>query len=223
MTIVGQRSKNGTTYRQYGCTTHYTRGETVCKNNVTISETKASEHLIAKVREVLDHPDAVKFLSEQNQLQEARRQKSEAHDALTQALTAAERRFRNLLDAVGKIGLSDALSSAIKAAQEDVAALKAKAAKELPQARVIAHPNKIKAALKEWRDTLDKRPEEIREEKLVKHVGTLLMTPKNGAYEFEGFVWVPLGEEEPGGPFPGTPAEGHSTGVSGKSGCGGRI
>ena len=72
---------------------------------------------------------------------------------------------------------------------------------------------------------LDKEPEQIRD-KLRKHVGTPLLTPKDGAYEFEGFVWVPLdGEEEreAGEPFPEAPVEGHSTGVSGNSGSGGRI
>jgi len=43
-------------YRQYGCTTHYSRGSAICANGMTISETKASEALIAEVKKVLSQP-----------------------------------------------------------------------------------------------------------------------------------------------------------------------
>jgi hypothetical protein len=41
MTAVGSKRANGVLYNQYGCTTHYSRGSSVCPNNLTISEAKA--------------------------------------------------------------------------------------------------------------------------------------------------------------------------------------
>lgn len=56
MTVVGQRKKNGMTYRQYGCASHYTRGKAICDNNLTVSETKACEGVLREVRRILAKP-----------------------------------------------------------------------------------------------------------------------------------------------------------------------
>jgi hypothetical protein len=60
---VGSKRANGVLYKQYGCTTHYSRGTSICDNKLTISEAKAIEMVIGGIRKVFTKPTIVEDLT----------------------------------------------------------------------------------------------------------------------------------------------------------------
>ena len=202
-------------YRQYGCTTHYSRGSAICANGMTISETKASEALIAEVKRVLSQPGVADDLAALFERTAAAANKDVAEDAFTKQLATADRKVRNLYDAVGKLGLTDALSASIKQAEEEAIRLKTQAAKLRPRGRLLLLPTAIQAMVDRMLETLQKDAQSARE-LLAKHAGSLVFTPTADGYRWEGGFSF-------GGTLP-TPAETEaSAGVVGNCSCGGRI
>lgn len=59
MTVIARKVKNGIPYARFGCTTHYSRGASICPNGLSVSETKASRALIDALKEKLDRPELV--------------------------------------------------------------------------------------------------------------------------------------------------------------------
>jgi DNA invertase Pin-like site-specific DNA recombinase len=210
--ISGKQGK----YRQFGCTTHYTRGSSVCPNGMTVSETKASEALIAEVKRALTQPGVADDLAALFEREMSLATKTADEDRLAKQLAAAERKVRNLYDAVGKLGLTDALNTSIKQAEEDVAALKAQAAKARPRGRVLLHPTAVQVMIDDMLVTLQKDAASARQ-LLLKHAGTLVFTPTADGYKWEGGFSF-------GGTISTAPAEEVSpAGVVGNSSSGGPI
>lgn len=56
MSIVGQATKAGVTYRSLGCAAHHSKGPEVCPNGLRISERKAIAAILETVRQSLQHP-----------------------------------------------------------------------------------------------------------------------------------------------------------------------
>lgn len=224
MTIVGQSHKaNGSVYRQYGCTAHYTRGAKICPNALTVSETKASEEVISEVRRVLAKPGAADDLAALYAHRAAAAEKAaEAHDG-EKRVAAAEKKVRNLFAAIAQLGLTDGLSAAIKEAERERDAAKAQARRESRSGQLLAHPARVEGAIREILSTLQLDPQRANA-LLRKHVGRFVLKPTEEGYEFEGRLQL-LPEEEEDLGFLESPAlaEEAGAGVSGNSGSGGRL
>lgn len=216
LTIVGQRTRNGTTYRQYGCTTYYSRGSSICSNSMTISELKATEGLLREVRRVLSAPGVVEELMDRYAEKMATLRKSDLENGVQKRLEQAEKKVRNLYEAVGKLGLSESLSAAIRDAEAEMVAAKAAAGKAASSGLVLPHPSRIQAAIRNILETLEKDGQAARE-LLRKHIGALILTPTADGYLYEGGFLLGLRGD------PDAPAEAGSAGVSGFSSSGGRI
>jgi hypothetical protein len=182
---------------------------------MTISETKAGEALVAEVKRVLSQPGVAEDLAALIERNAQVADKAGSEDDLSKQLSAAERKVRNLYDAVGKLGLTEGLSASIKQAEEDMVALKAQAANARPRGRLLLHPTAIQAAINRILETLQKDAQSARE-LLAKHAGTFVFTPTAEGYRWEGAFSF-------GGAIPEAPAEEPSAGVVGNSGSGSRI
>lgn len=217
MTIVGQRKKGNETYRQFGCTTHATRGASVCSNNKTISEKKAAEGVVREVRKLLERPGIADELATLFATKMAAVTKTDVAERLAKEISQAEKKIRNLFDAVGKLGLSDSLAESIREAEERLKALRARKV-EGSGAKVLAHPAKVQHAIRNILETLEKDSLKARE-LLKKHIGALVLTPTEDGYAFDGGFLLGLTPESE------TPAEavGASAGVSVNRGSGGRM
>jgi hypothetical protein len=56
MTVVGRKWKAGVAYTRFGCTAHYSRGNAICANALTLSENKAQRAIVAAIRAILANP-----------------------------------------------------------------------------------------------------------------------------------------------------------------------
>ncbi len=106
------------------------------------------------------------------------------------------------------------LNAAIKEAEADLAALRARTAKESPRAKVIAHPTRIRQAIRSILETLELDPRRARE-LLRKHLGTLVLTPTENGYVFDGGFLLGVEEEDPGTPAEGSRRESQDIAVAG--------
>jgi hypothetical protein len=52
------RAGAGVAYTRFGCTAHYSRGNAICANALTLSENKAQRAIVAAIRAILDQPEA---------------------------------------------------------------------------------------------------------------------------------------------------------------------
>ena len=172
------------------------------------------------MNELLGDAAVVEDLVDEYGAKEKSRKGSDNQEAIFKRLTAMQRKVRNLYEAVGKIGLTEGLSTAIKEAEAELQRLKAKVIAPTGE-RAAANPLRVRTAIREILETLGKDTESARVV-LKKHIGTLVLTPTKDGYDFNGAFLLKL-TDEAGRPFPGTPAEGYSTGVSGNSSSGGRI
>lgn len=219
MTIVGRKEKNGVAYSRFGCTSHYSRGATICSNGMQVSEKRASRALVDALRAKLDGPDVVeRFVAKFKQRTASLRSEvSTAGDDLDRRVRDCERRIANLTEALAKVGWSDALAAKLREEEAQLGKLKVErsaAAKEASaDSVVVPHPATIAGYLKNLLALLETDPVRGREI-LSRFVAPIVMTPKvegpvrhyraTGAFNLAFFLAPPEGG-------------------AGKSGCAGRI
>ena len=223
LTTVGGTTKNGKRYRTLGCTTHWTRGESVCKNGLTVSEIKATASVIAKVKEVLTDPEVVNTVVRafQERLAEASNEDEETAGIKAQ-IAETDKRLRNFVEGLGRIGFSEAIQVGIKQAETELAGLRSRLAKVgARQGRVVQHPNAmrsyVRASLVQLTAALEADDKGRARALLQEHVGQLTFTPNDGRYEWTGGLIFG------GASISTTPAEGESAGVIRSTSSGGRI
>lgn len=186
MTVVGSKRANGVLYKQYGCTTHYSRGASICTNKMTISEAKAIEMVTGGIRAVFTKPTIVEDLTALYDRHAAiAEKKADAEDALGHQLAAAERKVKNLYEAVAKLELTDSLREAIKQAEADVLALRERASRDRRRGKLISHPTRIRAFIDNLLATLNREPQAARA-LLLKHVGRVPLRPTEEGYRWDG-------------------------------------
>lgn len=219
MTAISGKNKGQ--YRQYGCTTHYTRGESVCPNGMTISESKAAEKIVEAIRLRFRKPAVAEDIARLFERQAVLFVKALPETSVTKQLAAAERKVRNLYDAVANLGYSDGLKAAIQVAETDVAELRELARKETRRTgcgRATIPVKRVQACIERILETLSLDVEAARR-LLLRRVPPILLIPTDEGYKFEA-EWEFELEEEPAAPA--APA-GCPAGVVGNHGSGGRI
>ncbi len=111
--------------REYGCAAHKDRGAAVC-SGVRMGRQHTDTRLMATLREDLLAPDAVIELRQiVQQLLDEARQAAKRDDTRGQ-IADADREIARLVDAIARMGHSDALAGRLKEAEGKRAALQAK-------------------------------------------------------------------------------------------------
>jgi DNA invertase Pin-like site-specific DNA recombinase len=126
MTITGTTKKNGERYATFGCTTHHSRGASVCPNNLTISERKATRALIGALQDVFSDPAIIGRFRGAFEARLAERQAKAPDSAkeLERRISEAERRVKNVTEAFARATWSEALLAQLREEEERLATLK---------------------------------------------------------------------------------------------------
>ena len=181
MTIVSTKKKAGVSYARLGCTTHDSRGASVCPNALSVSEQRASRTLIRALRDKLDKPELIERFAQMFEQRTAalRSQTPSATEEVERHLRDAKHRIANLTDSMARVGWSDALGARLREEEAQLNRLKserAAAAKEAP-APVVPHPTAIAGYMKNLFALLETDPVRGREI-LARFLAPVVMTPE---------------------------------------------
>lgn len=149
MTIVGRRWKNGTAYARFGCTTHYSRGASICPNGLSVSEKRTSRALVDALKGKLDRPHLVERFVARFRERTAAGKNDGSGTCLKveHSVRDSERRIANLTEALAKVGWSEAVASKLRLEEAALNRLKLEAGRlatpgpvrrSLPSAATIA-------------------------------------------------------------------------------------
>ncbi len=206
MTILTRKQKAGVSYAQFGCVAHYSRGSSVCPNNLTVSERKVTAALLAALRDTLSHPDVIARFVDQAQRRIAAVGKKSAgpESESERRVRESERRIANLTDTLAKLGWSDAIAAKLKDEEATLARLRSERAKvaKTEADRPLPHPTRIAADFRNLTGILQADPVRGRE-LLSRFVAPLVMTPEGkspdrsyratGAFDLSFFLGPPQG------------------------------
>jgi site-specific DNA recombinase len=147
MTVIGKKAKNGVSYARFGCTTHHSRGATVCSNGLGVSEKKASRALVDALKDKLDRPELIeRFVSTFRQHANSLGKVNDRGEDADRRVRDGERRIANLTESLAKRGWSDALAAKLRDEEaqltrvkvERTASIRGTARPVLPNAVAIA-------------------------------------------------------------------------------------
>jgi site-specific DNA recombinase len=203
MAVVSRRYKKGVGYANLGCSTHSSRGSTICSNNKTVSQRKATHAIIGALRTQLTTPDLVKRFVDgvRGRFERLQRDQTDPTDDLTREVAQADARLRNVTDAMARSGFSEALLAQLKTEEERLSTAKARLAATAAtvRPRIIPHPRVIEGYIANLLAVLEKDPTRGRET-LAKHMPPLVMTPDARGYRATGgfnlSVWI---DDDPAG------------------------
>jgi hypothetical protein len=181
MTVVGQKSKAGVRYAKFGCTTYYSRGASVCPNNMTISEKKATAALLAALEDMFGDKEVIDqfvgtFKRRLKELASLRRGELDLRDVEEQ-IKEAEMRVGNVAGALAKIGFSEALMKQLAEEEGRLAALRTHRARRLGAPSAAPDPEKIERYLADLFRLLKTDVRRGRE-LLAQHLAPITMTPE---------------------------------------------
>ena len=110
---------------RYGCHTSWRHGTSVCSNRLTIRAKVADAALVAGLRAELLRPDTLRAVTEAlaTALNAVIDQRPKRRDEIDQALSAARRKLRHLVDAIEAGSSAAALFQAIGARETEIARL----------------------------------------------------------------------------------------------------
>jgi hypothetical protein len=186
MAMVSRVKKAGAIYPSIGCNVYRSRGPAICPNNKTISEKKVRESVLGFVRETIARPDLIDSFIKHFEQHYAKIEKTVVTADLHNNIQEAESRVRNLVDALSKMGWSESVATRLREEEERLTAVRARAV-ELGRARqkTIPHRRVIEGYLRNLQALLDGDRTRARM-LLAKHVGRLVLTPAERAYEITG-------------------------------------
>lgn len=179
MTGVSRRVKNGVTYMNFGCTAHFARGASICANGAMISEIKATTGIIGALQRELTAPGmADRFVEVFNRRRtELERQAAKGGASVADQVREAERRVRNLTEALAKVGWSDALAATLREEEARLTALKTQATSDRRGASApVPHARLVESYLANLFALLARDKQRGREV-LARHMSPVLMTP----------------------------------------------
>ena len=111
---------------RYGCGVHKDRGNTVCNSGVTVTREALDHRLVTELCEDLLQTSALAELQDTVRGLLASPQHQGGTDAAAQRLAMVDAEIRHLVDAVARLGLSDALQRRLQAAETEHRALTAR-------------------------------------------------------------------------------------------------
>jgi site-specific DNA recombinase len=237
--LAANKVVKGVYYSSLGCNAHRSRGDTICANNMTVSEKKVMGTIISVLTEVLNKPanlDA--FLTRFNERYVAKAQAATTRSQLDDQLDEATKAVANLTNAIEKTG-SDALFDRLGEAEQRLQQLRELKAKEpAPKLAQVPANDLVKARLKNLVGMLNKDPNKAREA-LLRATKPFILKPVGEGddrhYKLLGGLKVDLpanpdGTTRPSNPKksydPQTaenPASSEEAGFSTNQSCGGRI
>jgi DNA invertase Pin-like site-specific DNA recombinase len=202
MSIISRKKKADVSYTRFGCTTHASRGNSVCRNSLSISEKKVTRTVVNALKQKLDRPELierfVRVFKEKTAAHHAER--SKVTDEAERRIRDVDRRIANLTDSLARAGWSDALAAKLRDEETQLAKLKADRASTpvAPVPRIVPHPATIAAYLKNLWTLLDTDPARGRDV-LSRFVAPVVLTPLNaegpgrsyratGAFNFSFFL-----------------------------------
>lgn len=138
--ILSSRSSTG--YANFQCTTHSSRGASICANDRTVSERKVNAVLITTLKEKFADPQAIEmfvagFEDTIRDLEAARDDVEVA--SLEKQLRTVERELAELINLVATVGYSETLAEQVKQREQRKATLKA----DLDQRRQPFEPYRL--------------------------------------------------------------------------------
>ncbi|MGH7283010.1 MAG: zinc ribbon domain-containing protein [Polyangiaceae bacterium] len=219
MTVVGRKWKAGVAYTRFGCTAHYSRGNSICQNGLSVSERKAQNAIVGALKQALDEPRALA------RFEAAFRERASELDGEQQASTPdldreardAEKRIANLTESLARVGWSEALSVKLAEEERRLDTLKAKRYASTRRELSPATPDSatIRRFVQNLFALLDADVARGREA-LARHIRPIVMTPEadgprrhyraTGAFNLSSCLRAASGDQR-----------------SGKSSCAGRI
>ena len=131
MGVVGQKVKNGVRYAQLGCNANQSRGDTVCANKLTVSEKKTVNGLLGGIQQLLTTPDRMNQFTTlvRKRLKQLQAKSTDGNvTGLERQMRDADRRVRNLTEAIANGGWNDSVAAKLKAEETRLATLKAQVA-----------------------------------------------------------------------------------------------
>ncbi|MBX3605325.1 MAG: recombinase family protein [Piscinibacter sp.] len=110
---------------RYGCSVHKDRGNTVCANGATFPRDRVDQRLVAELRDCLLEPTVLARLQREvrEQLRQARRETHADADGLRRRLQALEGEIGRVVEALASVGVSQALTTRLQAAEAEQAAI----------------------------------------------------------------------------------------------------
>ena len=126
---------------RYGCNNYRDRGETACTNNATVARDVVDRRLLAEVRGELETPTAMRELRTvvKEELAERQRASRAGLASASERLDEVNADIMRLVDAIAKVGVSEALATRLKKAEEESRRLMVQVAQEAgPSAAEIA-------------------------------------------------------------------------------------
>ena len=137
MTVVGRKWKAGVPYTRFGCTAHYSRGDTICRNALTVSERKAQSAILGALKEALDGPEVLARFDAafRERVGELETEQRVSTPDLDRGVREAEKRIANLTESLARVGWSDALAAKLAEEERRLASLKGERPQKGPRPR----------------------------------------------------------------------------------------
>lgn len=181
MTIISRVVKAGRTYPRFGCTAHSTRGSSICANNLTVSEWRASAAITSAIQKLVTDPEIIaRFIAEfTRRLPAAIAAVGSTANSHEDQIRDAEKRIRNLTEALAKIGWSDALASQLKEEEGRLRQLKSARTVAASKNKTLALPSPAEVAsyLGDLLATLG-ADSKAGQATLARHLAPVVLTPQ---------------------------------------------
>jgi len=179
ITVINTKRKAGIAYPNFGCTTHYSRGGSICSNGKLVSERKLTDGILGTLKQLVDKPQLVqRFLKKFSQhVQRLNDQKADVVD-YGRHIREAENRIRNLTEALARVGFSEALGQQLKEEEARLAAARTAQASQLPNpGKLLIHPAPIRHYFENLVQVVQVDPARGRLV-LLRHLQPVVLTPE---------------------------------------------
>jgi site-specific DNA recombinase len=223
MSVIGAAVRDGRRYPQFGCSAHKNKGDAICPNGMSISETKLNEMILGALRDTLLAPGLVQRFVERFNAKVAEAQRTggrtdEEAAAIDGQIAAQKERVRKYVDAVVEASWSPAMAERLREEEARLETLQRQRAARSAvkkRAQVLPLPSVAEGYLRDLLRTLESTPQRGRE-LLGKHLTKITMTPMldAGRRYYEATTAFDLSVALAGG---------REAEVRGKVGCGDRI
>lgn len=185
MSVRAKRVRKGAPCASFGCTMHYSRGASICSNNLTVSEDKVSEAIIGALDDLFSDTRVIAAFVQAFEQRLCERNAEAAGDTtgLDKRIRESEGRIRNVTDALARVGWSDGLATQLQDEERRLSQLRTERARLSKGATVATPaPERIAGFLRESLGVLRTDPVKGREF-LTKHLAPVVMTPEGEGRE----------------------------------------
>jgi hypothetical protein len=209
----------GVRYANLGCSANRSKGNTICDNDLCISERKVVDGVVDVVRGLVSSPELPELFARLFLERVAAAEAAAPPDPLARDVAGPERRVRNLVEALATLGTSQAVGAQLRDEEQKLRQLRDQLERSRAAHRRACKAPEVDQAKRYLADLavlIEKAPERCREV-IRRLIPRLTMTPRTEGevryYEAEGELAL---KAEDSATFSGDR-------VFDKDGCGGRI